>query len=386
MQPENLPNKRSKYSALAPLILVVLLLGIVSGWVANSYMRPSAGLDFASLNEIAGILEKKYDGKIDTTKLLQGAKVGLTAATGDPYTTYLSAEQAKELEDDLEGNLSGIGIEVGIKNTKLVVIAPIQGSPAAQAGLLAGDQIIFIDSVDTSTLTLDEAVKKIRGPKGTNVKLTILRPANRTKEVTITRDIIKVDSIKSELKDGGVGYIKIAQFGSDTASQFEDAAASLKSRGAQKFVIDLRDNPGGYLDSAVKIAGVFLDNKLVVEEKKGSKSESKLYATRGGLLVGVPVIVIINEGSASASEILAGAMRDHQAAKLLGSKSFGKGSVQEIISLKKGAKLKVTVAHWYTPGGKNISSEGIAPDIEVKMTAEDYDKNLDPQLDAALKL
>jgi carboxyl-terminal processing protease len=382
--------------ALNPLALVAsaLVIGGVafaaghqySGSVSLPWEKPTHQANFSSLNDIYSMMQRNFDGKIDDQKALDGAKAGLVAAGGDPYTVYLTAKEAKDLSNDLTGKLSGIGAEIGIKNNVLTIIAPISGAPAEKAGLRAGDYIAKINNEETTNMTVDQAVSKIRGDKGTKVTLKIVRTGESDpKDITITRDDITVPSVKWSMKNGDVGYINITRFGPDTTDLVNQAAGELKSQGAKKIILDLRNDPGGYLDAAVGVASQFLEpGKLVVEER-GNES-SKLTSRTGGKLIGLPTIVLINAGSASASEIVAGALHDNKAAQLEGEKSFGKGSVQEIKDLSGGAQLKVTVAHWFTPGGVNINKEGIKPDVEVKMTGADFNANKDPQLDKALEL
>ncbi|MBW3537989.1 S41 family peptidase [Candidatus Parcubacteria bacterium] len=372
--------------------LVILL--VAGGAFAAGYAAKDAGIgsraadapDFSSLNNVYRVLQDKFDGQLDDAKLLDGAKAGLAAATGDPYTAYLNAEATKTLNDDLNGTISGIGAEVGLKSTRLVIVAPIADSPAAKAGLRPKDQIVLINGQDPTGLALDEAVGKIRGPEGSQVKLTIVRDGGAPFEVTITRAVITVASVKWEMKPHRIGYIQLTRFGPDTSAKMAEAARQLSGQGARRIVLDMRNNPGGYLDAAVNVAGEWLDGGVVVEQRRGERTISKLTATKGGQLVSVPTIVLINGGSASASEIVAGALQDHGAARVLGEKSYGKGSVQEVADLSGGANLKVTVAHWFTPKGKNINKEGIKPDVEVKLEAADYDAGRDPQLDRALEL
>jgi carboxyl-terminal processing protease len=310
----------------------------------------------------------------------------LVSGAGDPYTVYLPPAQAKDLENQLNGTLSGIGAEVGIKNNKLTVIAPIAGSPAEKAGLKAGDEIVSIDKKDTTGLGLDEAVGKIRGKAGTTVALHIVRGSQDPFDLTITRAVINVPSVTWSMKDGQVAYITISEFGADTTDKIQQAATELSQQGAKKVILDLRNDPGGYLSAAVAAASQFMPaGKLVVEERHGGQSQDKQYTADGGKLVGLPMVVLVNEGSASASEILAGALHDDGAAKLIGAKTFGKGSVQEITKLAGGGEVKITVAHWYTPGGKNIDKQGITPDITVAQTQADYDASRDPQLDRAIQ-
>ncbi len=368
---------------------LILVVGFSLGQSYNQgqLFRPSKSkIDFNQLNPLIDVLARRYDGQIDRSKLLDGAKSGLVNSVGDPYTTYLDAKSAKELEDDLNGTISGIGAEIGIKNGRLVVIAPVADSPAEKAGLKAQDRILEIDGHDTTGMALDEAVGKIRGAKDTQVKLTISRNNGSPQDLTITRTIVTVSSVKSELKAGQVGYLQISRFGSDTASKLDQAISDLKKRGANRYVIDLRNNPGGYLNTAVDVASQFMSNQVVVDERKGSKVIESFKAKPGGQLVGARLVVLINNGSASASEILAGALQDHGVAKLVGETSYGKGSVQEVVKLAGDAELKVTVAHWYTPKGKNIDKAGIKPDVVVKLEAADYDAGRDPQLDKAIEL
>lgn len=385
---------------LKPIVFVPVLLlvalgsywagGATGGRIPTSLadFKPSRQADFSSLNDIYGLMQRNFDGEITNAKALDGAKAGLVAAGGDPYTVYLTAKEAKDLNDSLAGKLSGIGAEIGLKSGVITVIAPIDGTPAARAGIKAGDIIARIDKEDTTGMSVDTAVSKIRGDKDTKVTLKLFRSGVQDPiEVTITRAEITVPSVKSSLKDGNVAYINVTRFGPDTAELVDKAATDLKAQGATKVILDLRNDPGGYLDAGVAVASQFLDkSKLVVEERTGGKTTTKLAATDGGQLRGLPTIVLINGGSASASEIVAGALRDHKVARLVGEKSFGKGSVQEIKNLSDGAQLKVTVAHWYTPGGVNINKEGIKPDVEIKLSTEDYNANRDPQLDKALEL
>ncbi len=373
------------------------MIGIFSFWLIGIINSPSLSknkIDTTLLDKVQSILQNKYNGELDYQKMSEGAAAGAVAALGDPYTTFLDEASNKELNDDLAGELSGIGIEVGQKNDRLTVIAPIDGTPADNAGIRAGDYIAAIDGVDSRSLTIDEAVKKIRGEKGTKVKLTIVRGSESPKEIEITRDLINVPSVTSELKADNVGYIKIRRFGEDTAQEVRKAGLELKLQGAKVLVLDVRDNPGGYLQSAVDVASEFYSEGVVVEERSRNSKTKVDNAKPGGALTDIPVVVLINEGSASASEILAGALNDKDEAILVGEKSYGKGSVQEVICLNnilfsnncKGPSLKVTIANWFTPNGVNISKEGIKPEFEVKLTEDDANNNRDPQLDKAIEL
>ena len=374
----------------APLVVVLLILSFWSGdalhnRVWNPLTAGTKQLDLSSLNDLYSTMQTRFDGSIDAQKALDGAKAGLIAAGGDPYTVYMTKDEAKSLNDQLAGKLSGVGAEVGIKNNLLTVIAPIAGAPAQKAGVRAGDVIAKIDGQDTTGVSLDVAVGKIRGKAGTQVKLTIVRPNSDPLVIVITRADITVPSVTWSLKNGDIGYINITTFGTDTSAKMDQAASELKAQGAKKIILDLRNDGGGYLSAGIDVASEFLpQGKLVVEERKNGKSGEKDYATGTSKLLGLPTIVLINGGSASASEIVSGALHDNGVAKLLGEQSFGKGSVQEIQNLAGGAELKITVAHWFTPGGVNINQKGLTPDTVVKLTNDDYNASRDPQLDAAL--
>ncbi len=351
-------------------------------------------IDLAKFWQVNTLLKQKFDGDIDPNKQSEGAITGMVASLGDPYTVYLDKKSNQELADQLKGKLSGIGIEVGIKNNRLTVIAPIEGTPAAIAGLKSGDIIAAIDGADTSKMTVDEAVTKIRGEKDTTVKLGIIRVGAEPKEYTITRADITVPSVKSEMKPGQIGYIKISEFGQNTTADVQNAITNLNSQGAKAVIVDVRGNPGGYLDGAVKISSQFMSSGVVVEERSRKGENKKFTALPGGDMTTIPVIMLVDGGSASASEIMAGALHDNNRATLVGEKTFGKGSVQEIICLTgfnlssscPNDALKVTVAHWYTPKGVNISKEGIKPDVEVKTTTEDINGGRDSQLSKALEI
>ena len=378
-------------------IVIGFILGLAVFWSFSTYYHPAGGknhLDTTMLYKVQSILQQKYDGDIDYSKLSEGAAAGAVASLGDPYTVFLNEQNNKELANDLKGELSGIGIEVGQKDGRLTVIAPFDGTPAAKAGIRSGDIIATIDGVATSSITLDQAVNKIRGEKGTAVKLGIVRAGEAPKEIEITREIIDIPSVSYEMKDGLVGYIKIRRFGEDTAALVKSAGASLKSQGAKAVIIDVRDNPGGYLDAAVAVASEFSNKGVVVEERSRNSKPKIQYAISGGTMTDIPVVMLINGGSASASEILAGALNDSNRALLVGEKTYGKGSVQEVVCLSPvfmnsdcpGASLKVTVARWFTPAGINISKEGIKPEVEVKITDDDINSSKDPQLEKAIEL
>lgn len=346
-------------------------------------------LDFSLFWEVWQKLENKFINResLNSQKMIYGAISGMVKSLKDPYTQFLDPEQSKMFLEDVTGTFEGIGAEIGIRKDQLQIIAPVEGTPAKKAGLRSGDKILKIDDKITSDMTVDEAVKLIRGPKGTEVALTILRD-DLPKEIKIVRDVIRVPTLKWEMKTDKIAYIKIYSFAENLNPDFKKSANEILKSGAQKIILDLRDNPGGYLDAAKDIADWFLSkNSLVLIEDYGTGGEKKeSRSRRNGEFSSFPVVVLINQGSASASEILAGALRDTRGIKLVGEKSFGKGSVQELENLRDNSSIKITVARWLTPSGKSIMDEGLEPDVKIKMTPEDYEKENDPQLDKALEL
>ena len=320
--------------------------------------------------------------------MVYGMTKGMTAALGDPYTVFFEPEKAKQFQEDLKGSFSGIGAEIGKKDNILTIVAPIEGSPADKAGIKPGDKIIKIDNQDSGNLEVDEAVSDIRGEKNTKVKLTIISEGdNAPREIEITRDTIDVKSVKWEMKNEDIAYIRLSQFSEDTVKEFTEIAKNIRESKAKKIILDLRSNPGGYLETATGIASFFLPEKtLVVKEDFGGKQPSNEYKTEySPTLDQYPLIILVDQGSASASEILAGALSEQKGAKLIGEKTFGKGSVQEVVNLDGGSTIKITVAKWFTPKGKTIDKEGITPDEEIKITPEGVKNGHDSQLEKALE-
>lgn len=376
------------------VILIVAAFG-AGYWFGGEYKIcpacPPQNVDFSVMWEVWQKLTESYvdPSKIDEKKMVYGAAAGMVKSLGDPYTTFFNPDETKRFLEDVTGEFQGVGMEIGIKDGQLQVVSPIEGTPAAKAGLKPGDKILKIGDKITADMATDEAVSLIRGPKGTSVVLTIFRDSwNISKEITIERDIIKIPSLKWEIKSGDVVYIRIYSFSEALSSDFQKAASKILKTSAKKIIIDLRGNPGGYLEVAQDIAGWFLEkDQTVVIEDFGQGKEENVYEAQGNSrFIDYPIIVLIDNGSASASEILASALKDNRGIKLIGVTSFGKGSVQKLEDLSDGSSLKVTVARWLTPNREQISEKGLKPDIEVKMTEEDYKQEKDPQLDKALEI
>jgi len=358
--------------------------------VYNKETAKPPEVDFTAFWTAWNILEEKYVAgvEINREELLYGAISGMVKAVGDPYTVFLPPEEKEFFDSEISGKFEGIGAEIGIRKGILTVISPLAGSPAAAAGLLAGDRILQVDDVITSDLTLDEAVKLIRGEKGTMVALTVLRGnEDATRTVEITRDTIKISIIETEQHDGGVFVIRLHSFSENSPVEFRNALQKMAESGSNRLVLDLRNNPGGFLDAAVDIASWFLESgKIVAREQFGDNSEHAHRSRGYNALADIPVVVLVNQGSASASEILAGALRDQKNIMLVGETTFGKGSVQELVPVTKNSSLKVTIARWLTPNGTLLSGNGLSVDVEVKITADDIENIRDPQLDLALEL
>lgn len=349
---------------------------------SNANTELPQDLDYTDIEHVYDLLRVNFDGELSEQDLLDGLKRGLAEATGDDYTVYFNADEAAQFRNDLNGTFSGIGAELGLEDNRLLIVAPLEGFPAEGAGLRAQDVILEINGEDAAGLSVEAAVSKIRGPKGTDVTLTIQRGDAKPFEITITRQDITVPSVTTSVEDG-IGILRISRFSEDIKDEARQAAQSLKDQGVKAVVLDLRNNGGGYLDGAVDVAGIWLDNQTVVLQKQGDTVTDTHTSGRSPILNGVPTIVLINEGSASASEIVAGALQDHQTATVLGVNSFGKGSVQELKSVSSGGALKVTIARWYTPNGNTIDQTGIKPNIEVKLSEADIEAEHDRQLERA---
>jgi carboxyl-terminal processing protease len=394
---ENMPKKTLGSKNKITLIVAAIAifgLGVMAGNnglryknVATTSNGAPSSLNYSSVNQIYDILKSSFDGNLNQNKLLDGLKEGLAASTGDPYTEYFNPADAKSLNEQLSGSFTGIGAELGTDDANnIIIVSPLDGLPAQQAGLKSRDQIVAIDGQSTAGISVTTAVQKIRGPANTKITLTIVRAGGNPFDVPITRSQITVPSVKTEI-NGNIGYIKITQFTNDTVQLAQQAASDFKAKGVKGVVLDLRGNPGGYLQGAIDISSMWLDRgKVVVMEKKDGKVINTDYSTGDDSFAGLPTVVLIDGGSASASEITAGALHDNGVAALVGEKSFGKGSVQQVKDLSDGSELKVTIAHWYTPNNKNINKQGIKPDTEIKLTDDDSKAGRDPQKDKAFQI
>ena len=388
------PAIEKKVNLTTTIIVAAIALfgGLLAGanWdKIESYFgmkKQVANVDFSALNSVYEKLAENYDGDLDKTKIIEEAKRGLVKAAGDDYTYYLTAAEAEEFEKDLNGDVgAGIGVEIGQRDGYVKVLRTTPDNPARKAGVLAGDIIYKADDEDISTLTVDEVAKKLRGAAGTKVKLTVVR-GSEEKSFELTRETINNVSVYADYKDK-TAIITISRFDQDTGRLAREKAQEAIDKGCDKFIIDLRGNGGGYVSAAKEVASLWIDGKIVVEQKSGNGLyDEKTYANRNqAILAGKKTIVLTNGSTASASEIVAGALKDYGLATLIGEKTFGKGSVQALESFTTGEMLRVTVAKWYTPNGKNINHEGIEPDKKVERSFEQINKEEDPQLDAALK-
>jgi carboxyl-terminal processing protease len=367
--------------------------------VANTAPPQTQNVDFALFWDVWNRLQEKYvdKTKLNTQKMVDGAISGMVSALGDPYTLYLPPKENTSFKSDLNGTFEGIGAELGAKDEHIIVISPLKDSPAEKAGIKPGDAIVKVNDAETSGWTVPQAVEKIRGPKGTSVKLTVFHEGgNQTQDVNVIRDTILVKSVevstKTQLENctdncAKVALVKLSRFGDQTNDEWNKAVADtrqlLDGGGVKGVVLDLRNNPGGYLQSAIYIASEFIKSGVVVQQENSDSSRETYSVTRVGNLLDVPLTVLINKGSASAAEILSGALHDHTRAKLIGETSFGKGSIQTPEDLPNGAGLHITTARWITPNGAQINGKGITPDFEVK-SATDPAK-FDPQLERAIE-
>lgn len=349
--------------------------------LVNKELTKPAEVDFSLFWQAYDKIESEHVDKIDPQKALVGAIRGLVESLGDPFSTYLTKTESDSFLNDLNGKFEGIGAELEIENNILTVVTPLKDSPAQKAGLLPKDRIVAINGAATKDMNLNQAVSLIRGKSGTKVKLTIVSDQKpEPREIEIIRQAIKADSVSLSFEPDGAALLRITQFGDDTASLSEKYAKEIVQKNTQAMILDLRNNPGGLLDASVDVASLFLENKKVVVEKDRDNKEVVLNTTKPPILKDIALTVLINQGSASASEIVAGALKDYGRAKIIGEKSYGKGSVQDLIELDDQSTLRLTTAKWYTPLGSSISDAGIEPDIKA---ADNPDTSNDEAVDKA---
>ena len=397
----NLSYRSRRTLAIVGFIALLFGAGVLVGAAMTNTIEVVDGkLDSPLLKRVQSTLDEKFvfwksSSTLPTSKELEyGMIEGYVSSYKDPYTVFFPPKEAKSFAENVKGSFGGVGMNVGMKDGNVVVIAPLKDSPAMKAGILAGDIITAVDGQSIIGMSSDEAVNLIRGEVGTLVTITVLHPkANSTTDITIKRDTIKIPTIDTEKKDG-VFIIHLYNFSAESPELFREALNEFLQSGLQRMIIDVRGNPGGYLDAAVSMSSFFLEEgKVVVSEKQGRDETVVNHRSYGytGVPRGTKIVVLVDGGSASASEILAGALKDHGVAKVVGEKSFGKGSVQELVNFDDGSALKVTIAKWFTPNGVNISEHGIKPDVEalIGTSTPKMDVNgnpVDTQLEKAIEV
>lgn len=368
-----------------------------SGFVLGLGQNPPPALatddvEFRLFWETWQLLKDKYykAAEVEDKQMFYGAMMGLADSMGDPYTTFFEPVAAEEFQQALSGKFSGIGAEIGLREGIITVVAPLPDTPADRAGIKAGDFIAKIDGVETTGFSVEQAVSKIRGDKGTKVMLTIVRTNDKTKpepfDVTITREEIQVKSVRLKWidKEDKIAHLEISNFNTDTVEGLNKAIDEMLAKDVKAIILDLRNNPGGFLDTATYMAGEWVGERIVVKERRQGLIVEQLPGTGKNRLNGIPTVVLVNEGSASASEIVSGALQDYKSATIVGKKTFGKGSVQDYTNLKDGSAIKITIAEWLTPQERTINNTGLEPDVSIDRTPEDYEKSLDPQLARAV--
>jgi len=380
--------------AVSVLILIAVLfigIGIGDGRIRLTKQYSGNGvtglpktLNYTSVNDVYDALKANYNGKLTEQQVTDGLKHGLAEATNDPYTEYFTPKEAKDFNNELNNSFSGIGAELGQdKDKNIIVVSPISGFPADKAGLKAQDIVTSIDGTSTTGMSIDDAVSKIRGPKGTVVKLGIVRDHAQTLTISVTRDTIQLPSVNTKTLDGNIGYLQITSFSNDTSKLAQDAADKFKAAHVKGIVLDLRNDPGGLLDAAVDVSSLWVPEGKTIVDERGTGGNTNHSATGNSELGNIPTVVLVNAGSASAAEITAGALHDNKEAYVIGEKSYGKGVVQQLLNFPDGSQLKVTVASWFRPNGQNINHKGITPDKIVKISDDDAKAGNDTQLKAA---
>ncbi|MBU0625843.1 S41 family peptidase [Patescibacteria group bacterium] len=412
-QPDSTTTKsKSRHYSIRVIIMALIIAAFVVG-VGVGELRPqnqkqnaaptqivnieaqkpnnvSSEIDFNRFWEIWKIIRSRYVKQpVNEVDLFYGAVAGLVGSLDDPYSVFLDPKFAEMFQSELSGTFEGIGAEIGIKKDQLRIIAPLPDTPAERAGLMASDAILAIDGTDTYGMSTDEAVRRIRGPKGTEVKLLIGRGDQEAQEIPIIRSTISVDPVRWRLEDYGtarLAVVEIYHFNEQTRPMFEEAVQSILIENPNGLILDLRNNPGGFLDTAIDVAGEWIQHDVVVQEKFSDGSVRNYLSDGNARLTDLPTVVLVNSGSASASEIVAGALQHYRLATIIGEQTFGKGSVQDYVEFDDGSALKLTIALWLTPAGRSIEQEGITPDEIVELTMEDFNHDRDPQMERAVEV
>ncbi|TSD04728.1 MAG: carboxyl-terminal processing protease, partial [Parcubacteria group bacterium Athens0714_12] len=371
------------------------------GQVLNKETKPeylSKDVDFELFWKTWNLIKDNYvEQPVSETKLFYGAMAGMLAGLEDPYSVFFEPVTSEKFSQEISGSFEGIGAEIGLKKDQLTVIAPLDDTPAYKAGLRAGDKILAIDDFGTTGISLDQAIDLIRGKKGTEVVLTIMRDgSDEPKKISIIRGMIDIPSVRWHSVEGNedIAYIKLSYLNEDTANDFKKTVNEILKKNSKGVILDLRNDPGGLLDVAIKIASYWVEEGVIVREQFGPNYRNSFtvdkkvehQSMKYGKLKDIPTIILVNQGSASGSEIIAGALQDYEKAVIIGEKTFGKGSVQELEQLSDGSSVKLTIAEWFTPKGRVINKQGIEPDIKVELSEDDYNNDKDPQLDKAIEV
>lgn len=398
-------NKRVYYGIIGAILVVILCFGSfylgnfaatkgivlpnANAKVENTFKDFDDISKYQELFEVRKALIKNYDGEINDNKLLQGAIKGMVNSLGDPYTVYMSTDEYKKFNEQNSGEYMGIGVFVGVKDGKVTIIAPIDGSPAAKAGLKSNDVILAVNGKKVSG-NVEKVTSLIKGKKKEEITLTIQRKGEKPFDVKVMRDVIKTDSVAGKMLDNNVGYIQIASFNAGVTKDFKSEIEKLKAKGMKKMILDLRGNPGGYLSEAVGVASQFIPKGKIITYTVDKYNNRAEEVSKGGIAEGMPLVVLVNGGSASASEVVTGALRDYKVATIIGTNTFGKGIVQAPVEFKDGSALKVTVSKYYTPDGENINHKGIKPNIVVNLPKDflekPYNIKNDVQVNKALEV
>ncbi|AKA71526.1 S41 family peptidase [Clostridium scatologenes] len=372
-------------------IVAVLVTNTITLFGTKSYIENNSNVSkFYKLFQVESALHKYYDGNINESDLVEGAIKGMTDALKDPYTVFMNKKEFDEFNTQTEGNYSGVGLQVQAKDDKIIIADVFEDSPAKKAGLLPKDEIEKVNNTDVTGKDLDRAVTLMKGKEGTEVTLTMNRAGKGVFDVKLKRSKINLVTVKGEMLDKNIGYIQISMFDENTAKNLQSKLNELQGKGMKSLIIDLRGNPGGLLNECVDMVSNFLPKDKVIVSTIDKYKNKKEYKSSGGNFVGLPLTVLTNGGSASASEIFSGAIRDYKIGTLVGEKTFGKGVVQTMLDTGDGTALKVTVSKYYTPNGENIHHVGIKPDVPVtypeELRKKAYDRSLDPQFSKALEI